>query len=175
VLLIRSSTRGAPKFCQEVDLSAGAGAQVKRLLTYLKAESGRDDSILAQPILRKRFDDMLVDALLALPHDHSQEMAAGGNLPVAPYHVRRAEEYMRANSHKPFSIDDLLELCECSRSALFEGFQRFRGDDAQEIPDRTAASSRPEKAAAGQSGGLGGFCRDGLRVHQTRQFLTNVP
>jgi AraC-like DNA-binding protein len=126
-MLIRSSTRGAPEFCQEVDLSGGAGAQVKRLLTYLKAESDRDESILAQPILRKRFDDMLVDALLALPHDHSQEMAAGGNLPVAPYHVRRAEEYMRANSHKPFSIEDLLALCECSRSALFEGFKRFRG------------------------------------------------
>ena len=47
---------------------------------------------------------------------------------VAPRHVRLAQEFIRANAHKPISIDDLTGLTGVCGRTLYSGFRRFGGD-----------------------------------------------
>ena len=46
---------------------------------------------------------------------------------AAPWQVRRAEEYIEANWHRPIRIEDVAAVSGTSTRSLFRTFQRFRG------------------------------------------------
>ena len=80
------------------DQRHGPGATIRNMLDFLFAELGRSDSLLANEIAGRTFEDNLALCLpLGLPNSHTarlqQQKAA-----AAPGHVRRAEEFMRANA-----------------------------------------------------------------------------
>lgn len=63
--------------------------------------------------------------LAAVPHNHS-DLFNGSVSGLAPFYVRRAEEYIRAHAEEPISLTDLIEVSGVSARSLHAGFRRFR-------------------------------------------------
>lgn len=124
-----------------VDLTNGPGATLKRIMNCLVAELTDGDQIENSALL-KSFDELLLTALLSLPHNLREKLYQNRRSLVAPGVVRRAEEYMRAHLHEAIAITDLLPICGCSRSALFSTFQKSRGYTPMEF----LAEQRLQKA-----------------------------
>ena len=119
--------QGSLIFDHSIDLTNGPGGILKGIMNSLSHELGQNDFALKNPVLQRNYDDLLLTALLSLPHNKNEKLHEKRNYQVAPGLVHRSEEYMRANLKETISIIDLLEICGCSRSALFLAFQSSRG------------------------------------------------
>jgi len=109
------------------DQRHGPGATIRNMLAFLFAELGRSDSLLANQIARRTFEDNLaLCLLLGLPHSHTARLQQQKGA-AAPRHVRRAEEFMRANADIPLTIAEIAQAAGCSVRALQMAFDRFRG------------------------------------------------
>lgn len=118
--------RGSLIFDCEIDLTDGPGAMLKRMINYIVYELDHSDQILKNHGLLKSYDEMLMTALLSLPHKHRGKLYADRCNKMAPGLVRRAEEYMRAHLKEAISISDLIRICGCSQSTLFSAFRNAR-------------------------------------------------
>jgi AraC-like DNA-binding protein len=125
--LINSHNKRHLAFDRIVNLGANSGAVLKRLINHLVFELNNDDMLLKDPNLAKAYDDMMLTAIVSLPHNLRQKLHADRRRQIAPSVVHRAEEYMAANLSEPITIADLLRICNCSRSALFWAFRKTRG------------------------------------------------
>lgn len=125
--LIDRYNRESLTFDRSVNLGGGPGAMLKRLINHLTFELHNDDLILKDSKLRNSYDDMILTALLSLPHNLREKLNADRRVQVSPAVVYRAEEYMMAHLTEPITISDMLKACNCSRSALFLAFQKTRG------------------------------------------------
>ena len=85
-----------------------------------------NDQILRSHNLLKSYDEMLMTALLSLPHKHREKLHSDRCNTIAPSLVRRAEECMRAHLKEVISISDLIRICGCSQSTLFSAFRNAR-------------------------------------------------
>lgn len=113
-------------FDRSVDLAGGVGAHARSLLDFVVGEIHRDRQILKNPLLRTGFDEMLLNALLSLPNNHS-ELLINGRKHVAPSGlVQRAEEFLKAHATEPITISHLVVECRCSERSLFNAFLKHR-------------------------------------------------
>jgi len=119
--------RGSLFFDFNIDLTNGPGAMLNRMMNYLFYEFNHNTLVLKNRGLRKSYDDMLLTALLSLPHNQREKLYENRRYQVSPGLVRRAEEYMQAHLEEAVSIIDLLQICDCSRRALFSAFRNSRG------------------------------------------------
>lgn len=78
-------------------------------------------------VLGASLDSMALDILASLPSNYSAMLDMQEKPMVVPKFVAVAEEYMDANLAEPVTIADLLVVCQCSRTTLFNSFKRFRG------------------------------------------------
>jgi len=124
--LIAWHHRGSLIFDCSIDLTNGPGAKLRQIMDSLFFELEHNTLMLENTGLHKSYDDMLQTALLSLPHNQNKKLYEDRRYQVAPGLVRRAEEYMRAHLHETVSIIDLLQICECSRRALFSAFRNAR-------------------------------------------------
>jgi AraC-like DNA-binding protein len=109
------------------DQTRGPGATIRNLLDFLFVELGRSDSLLANEIATRTFEDNLaLCLLLGLRHSWTERLQQQGAA-AAPGNVRRAEEFMRANASTALSIADIAQTAGCSVRALQMAFDRFRG------------------------------------------------
>lgn len=124
------SGRRAPaplRFDPAVDLRAGGGADVLRLLRFLIAEAERAKNALMVPLVAGHLVNALAGALVSsLPHDQSHLLAWRVH-PMEPDYVRRVEEYLAANAARPVSLADLVALVGVSGRAIQAGFKAHRG------------------------------------------------
>jgi len=111
---------------RNVDLANGVGAQACRLLSSLVDTFEQDSTVVENPLLRAGFDDMLLNILLALPNNYSDELMGDHRRTAAPALVHKTEEFLEAHAMEPVTVSDLVAQCECSRAALFNAFRRFR-------------------------------------------------
>lgn len=99
----------------------------RRLVELLMTEADHEKGMLSSPLIRANFEQMVVAALLFnQPNNYSEDFLRPSP-PVAPYYVKRAEEYVRAHAHEPICAGDLAEQAGVSVRALYAGFQNFRG------------------------------------------------
>jgi len=131
--LKRRLPRGPLGFDRSIDLTTGPGATLHRMLSFLLSELAQSDHLLGSPALRESCDQMLLTALLDLPHRAVHRFEDAPRHRASPALVRRAEEYMRAHSREPVAILDLVRVCECRRSALFAAFRDVRGYSPMEF------------------------------------------
>ena len=124
--LIAWHHRGSIVFDHSINLTKGPGVVLKRIINNLAFELTQNASVLQNPSFRKTYDEMLLTALLSLPHNQNKKLNNYRRYQVAPELVRRAEEYMRAHLEETVSIIDLLRICVCSRRALFSAFCNAR-------------------------------------------------
>jgi len=109
------------------DQMHGPGATIRNMLDFLFVELERSDSLLVNEIATRTFEDNLaLCLLLGLPHSHTARLQQQKGA-AAPKHVRRAEEFMRANAGMPLTIAEIAQAAGCSVRALQMAFDRFRG------------------------------------------------
>lgn len=117
---------GPLKFECSVALDHGVGAQLRQMLKFLVNDAKDADSILANPVLCAGLDDLLLSSILAVPHNYSDQLVAKQRCLVDLQVVKRAEEFLESYAGDPITISDVVAVCGCSRSALFEAFHRHR-------------------------------------------------
>ncbi len=113
-------------FDRSIDLANGVGAQARRLLYSLVDTFQQDSTVVENPLLRAGFDDMLLNILLALPNNYSDELMGGQRRTVAPALVRKTEKFLEAHATEPVTISNLVAQFDCSRALLFNSFRRYR-------------------------------------------------
>lgn len=113
-------------FDRSVDLVSSVGTQVNRLLDSVVANIQQDSTVVENPLLRAGFDQMVLNTLLTLPSNYSNELISDHRRIIAPALVRKAEEYLEARVTEPVTIADLLKQVECSRATLFSAFRSYR-------------------------------------------------
>ncbi len=114
-------------FDPSFELDNGLGVQTRLLLTSLVTTIEQDSRVLDNPVFRAGFDEMLLNILMALPNNYSDELTGNRQRSIAPTMVRKIEEFIEAHATEPVTVSDLVMQCECSRGALFKAFRRFRG------------------------------------------------
>lgn len=98
-----------------------------RLVQWLVHEADYGGGVLGSRMVRGNFEQMIIGALLfCQPNNYTDELQRPAS-PIAPYYVRRAEEYMHTHAEDPISVIELAEHTGVSTRALYAGFQSFRG------------------------------------------------
>lgn len=110
-----------------VDTTKGAGRIMKECFGALIAEVEREGQIEDRQLLVSLLEDTLINSVLALPGQLRDELERKPSLKEAPWVVRQAEEYIAANVTEPITVSDLVEICQCSSSTLYETFKSERG------------------------------------------------
>jgi AraC-like DNA-binding protein len=144
-LLLDGQKVSSLAFRPAFDQTRGPGATIRNLLDFLFVELGRSDSLLANEIATRTFEDNLaLCLLLGLRHSWTERLQQQGAA-AAPGNVKRAEEFMRANASTPMSIADIAQAAGCSVRALQMAFDRFRGT----TPTAALRRIRLEEARSG--------------------------
>jgi AraC-like DNA-binding protein len=137
--------RGSLIFDRSIDVNIGPGAMFKRLLEYLTNELDYNALVMRNSDLRRSYDEILLSALLALPHNQLEKLNKDRQYQIAPELVRRTEEYMKAHLNEAITISDLLQICSCSRSVLFSAFRNARGYTPMEFLTEQRMQSARER------------------------------
>jgi AraC-like DNA-binding protein len=132
-------------FDHSIDLTSGSGAMLKRMMNYVAYELEHSPLVMKKSGLLKSFDEMLLTALLDLPHNKRGKLYEDRCYQIAPRVVRQAEEYMRAHLQETITIADLLRICGCSRSVLFSAFKNACGYTPMEFLTEQRLQSVREK------------------------------
>ncbi|MES0826527.1 AraC family transcriptional regulator [Ruegeria sp. SCP11] len=121
------SHRGPFSFVPRIDLRQGPGKLLRSLFQTLLADLENEAPSSNNILLRNMIEDALISIVLGLPGNHSAGLRHAPVEDVAPWAVRRAEEYMVAQVADPVTLSDLVSVCGCSRSALYHAFKSSRG------------------------------------------------
>ena len=99
--------RGSFSLHPEFDMSAGAGAALKRFVRFVTAELDSGEAILTNPGAAAGLQDAVLSMLLHHhPHSHSQHFSSDARTAV-PAVVRRVEEYLATQATEAVSMTDL--------------------------------------------------------------------
>jgi len=72
--------------------------------------------------------EQLLMTLLLFGYRHNYSHLIEQDAPnAAPWHVRRAEEYIEANADRALSLEELADLTGVSAFSLFSSFRKYRG------------------------------------------------
>ncbi|MGG5820599.1 AraC family transcriptional regulator [Falsiroseomonas sp. HW251] len=141
------------EFAPALDWTCGLAVSFKRQLDAVFAEFQSLDGVVDNPVALAAMTDLLVTLLLrAARHNYADQLDVGAPCAV-PAYVRRAEEFMRANSTRPIRIAEVAVAAGCSVRNLHGVFRRFRGT----TPLAALQACRLEQVHAELSrGGTGG-------------------
>ena len=114
-------------FTPSFSTTQGVGAEIHRLLSHFVDDAATQATLFRHPILRTAFDDLLLNAILSLPHNQNETLRAESPTNPVPSLVRRAEEFLEAHAIEPMTMSDVVAECGCSRRTLYSAFQRHRG------------------------------------------------
>jgi AraC-like DNA-binding protein len=110
-----------------VDLRAGAGLGLVRLLRLIRAEAGNRDGLLYQPLIADRlWHSVLTAVLLATDHQYREALERTA-APSRPSTVKRAIDVMEAHPELPHTMHGLATHAGVGVRALQEGFRRHVG------------------------------------------------
>lgn len=81
---------------------------------------------MSSPLLRTPIEQLIVATLLhSQPNNYSEELQQPAR-PIAPSHVKRVEDYIKAHAKEALTVADLAAYAGVSTSALYTGFRDFR-------------------------------------------------
>lgn len=80
----------------------------------------------AEPIIHNLEEAVLLHLLLEHEHSYSDALRGAGNS-LAPRHVKRAEDYIRAHAREALTLERIAGAVGCSIRTLSEGFQKAQG------------------------------------------------
>src|SRR5690606_32461053 len=116
--------------------------------------SEEDHSVLDNSRVLRSFERTLLTMLLTgIPHSKIDELHSTPSR-IAPYYVKRAEEYIRSAATGDITMEDIAEAASVSERTLFYGFKRWRNTTPMAyVWDVRLAHARNELIAARETGG----------------------
>ena len=127
------SPRGNFSLHPEFDMSAGAGAALKRFVRFVTAELDCGEAILTSPGAAAGLQDAVLSMLLHHhPHSHSQHFISAARTAV-PAVVRRVEEYLATQATEAVSMTDLPRVAGVGLRTIQATFKKHRGYSPQEF------------------------------------------
>lgn len=124
--LLDGGDLGDIDFEAPIDCRSGAGAGVRRLTEFFFSELARPDSVFETPVSAATAEELVMQSILmSLSHNRSHELNRK-SAAAAPGHVRRAEEFIRANAGKAITVESVAGAAGCSVRGLQLAFRRFR-------------------------------------------------
>ena len=127
------SPRGDFSLHPEFDMSAGAGAALKRFVRFVTAELDCDEAILTNSGAAAGLQDAVISMLLQHhPHSHSRHFNSAARTAV-PAVVRRVEEYLATQATEAVSMTDLPPVAGVGLRTIQATFKKHRGYSPQEF------------------------------------------
>jgi AraC-like DNA-binding protein len=115
------------KFELGMNLAEGGGKDWLRLVAFLVDELNQHDStFLSSPLVKAQMVEMLVTTLLLCQPSNYRDVLMRPAPPIAPYCVKRVEEYIAEHADQPLTIIELANYADVSTRALYSGFRNFR-------------------------------------------------
>jgi AraC-like DNA-binding protein len=115
------------RFDLGVDLTAAPVQSLLRTLPLLRAELNRADGTAPDPLITAELSRLVLVSLLAgQPHNYMAQLRAPA-VAVAPTHIRRVIDFVRAEPESIGSVADLAQIAMVSVRTLEEGFRRHVG------------------------------------------------
>lgn len=109
-----------------VDLSSSTGEMIGGLARAIIGGMFNNGPLLHSPIAMSHLAQALADMVVrTVPHRYSHLLHKPSYL-IAPVHVRRAVEFMRANVGRPITMPMVAEASGVSLRALENGFKAFK-------------------------------------------------
>lgn len=125
--LLGDVPRRAIEFEPVVDLTKGYGRSLARHLRFAVGELECADSMLWDPIVMARFEELVVTGLLlSQPHNYT-EVLSRLERPIAPRDVKRAVDYIHANLCENLTLADVVAQACVPGRTLLEHFRQFKG------------------------------------------------
>ncbi|HEY4174459.1 MAG TPA: helix-turn-helix domain-containing protein [Rhodopila sp.] len=112
---------------RKVDLSHNSGRVFLDTLHMVQADLDSAQACRNNRSIRLMFDRLIVYSLLHLVGGEALEQTVGGRSGLAPRHIKRAEEYIKAHMAEPLDNDLLAKVAQVSPRSLYRGFIHFRG------------------------------------------------
>ena len=111
-------------------------------------------SILSDTRVLRDFERTVITMLLAgVPHNKTDELTDSSSR-IAPYYVKRAENYIRSAATGEITMDDIVRAASVSERTLFYGFKRWRNTTPMAyVWDVRLALARKELKDARRTGG----------------------
>lgn len=127
---------GAPlsrpiEFDLTADFSSPPGRRLARMVRHVFADADDETTPLSAGPAAKAMGDAMQEsvfaAMLSCQHHTYSDAMAREIATVAPYYVKRVEEFIRANADQPLAMCDLAAVAGVSARAIYQGFRRYRG------------------------------------------------
>lgn len=115
------------KFELGMNLAEGGGKDWLRLIAFLIDElEQHDNTFLGSPLVSAQMVEIMVTRLLLCQPNNYRDVLMRPAPPIAPYCVKRVEEYIAAHADQPITIIELANYADVSTRALYSGFRNFR-------------------------------------------------
>jgi AraC-like DNA-binding protein len=117
---------------KKIDFSFGTNVEnhslgaLYRLVTYVVNELDNSQDPLPALVMAELEQAVLINFLLVNPHNFSGLLRQDAKT-IAPWQVRRAEEYIEANWQDPVTIESIAEAVGASARSIFLSFRQARG------------------------------------------------
>lgn len=115
------------QFRPNLSMEPPHGGPWPALMNYLLAMfNSPTPQQMNSPLLRTPIEHLIVATLLhSQPNNYSEELQQPAR-PIAPSHVKRVEDYIKAHAKEALTVADLAAYAGVSTSALYTGFRDFR-------------------------------------------------
>jgi AraC-like DNA-binding protein len=125
----------APEFEPIMDHANPAAKALRNHVLFL-VNALSEQGVPLPKVLLDEFEQMLLVMILyANRHNHSHLLERAA-LDIAPWQVRRAEEYIESHWRQPITLEDLAEATGVSALDLFRSFKKSRGYSPMEFANR---------------------------------------
>jgi AraC-like DNA-binding protein len=124
--LIGAAPSGALRFEPSTNFARPEAESLRRHFIFLVGEIERAGLEIPQLALAEWEQALMVSFLCGNQNSHTH-LLNGQPLAVAPWQVRRAEEYIEANWDEPITIEALAVVTNASARSIFQCFRQTRG------------------------------------------------
>ncbi|MEE3627181.1 AraC family transcriptional regulator [Nitrospirillum sp. BR 11752] len=126
---------GPLRFDAPLDLQSPEGQTLKGILINLANAADHLSGPAGQLVL-KELEQALVTTLLVTARHNHQHRLEGPAQGIAPWQVRRAEEFIAAHAEEPLTIEDIVAATGASARSVFRAFAQHRGYSPMEFLKR---------------------------------------
>ncbi|WP_320534944.1 AraC family transcriptional regulator [Robbsia andropogonis] len=119
--------RRVVEFDPSFEMTSPSALCLLPLLRLLADALGDPAHPLRNPLAYEQFESTILNALIYGQANNARDGIRASHRPLAPFYVKRVEEYIRAHLHEPLTIEQLAEFSGVSASTLFAGFRNRHG------------------------------------------------
>ncbi|MEH6581187.1 MAG: helix-turn-helix transcriptional regulator [Halioglobus sp.] len=139
-------------FGHTVEMRSPVGVRARSAISNIMNRLDSNPQLLESPLVLANFEDLLLEVILSLPSNYSDELFSSQKLSTAPSIVTRAEAFMNSRANTPITMSDVFTHVGCSRNTLFNNFRKFRGYTPWEFLTTTRLELVHQQLLAPQEG-----------------------